>query len=318
MKKLTLIFISLLTISSFAQFNMPKKADWEIANTKPIVVMQLDADDENAATFNPNIKKYVEEVFGAERIEKYLTEKDFNKFIKGNKEKFNYIGFSYRTNKFYYTNLYFGICGKSFMMGDGRLVSHNYLYDEDRSSFFKTKFQLITESDIKFAIGVFKTTIENGVQQEDLSFKELMKKSKEVTLKTMNPNAKSLKDLTLLINKDIVNDDLINQFKSNYKYKFEIVENSRIEEVILNNEDGYAFTYEYFKPLAKKDNVGDLTINYAARLIYIYSAKNYDQIFSYVPKEMTGGKGISFNAGFKKEEMVSKEEYVKKLNSVIE
>lgn len=56
MKKLISIFILLMTISSFAQFKLPKKADWEIANTKPIILLQLPADDSNAEIFNLNLK----------------------------------------------------------------------------------------------------------------------------------------------------------------------------------------------------------------------------------------------------------------------
>lgn len=320
MKKLTSIFILLMTISSFAQFKLPKKADWEIANTKPIVVMQLDEDDENAATFNPNIKKYVEEIFGAERVHEYLKEKDFKKFIKKNKEKYNYIGFNYVhkkaiDNPFAFTSIFFGICGKAFMMGDGSLITYHYQYDKENSSFFKTKFQVITESDIKFAIGTFKKSIVNGLEQEDLSMKEMIKKSKETSLKSMNPNSNELKDLTLLIDKDVLSEEHINQFKTEYNYKYEIVSHERIEQAILNNEKGFAFTYEHFKPLAKKDNIGALTIRYAARLFYIYSAEDYKQMFFYVPKTSSMG----FRAGgVKKEDMVSMDEYVEKLNSVIE
>ena len=89
-----------MTMTSFAQFKMPKKTDWEIANTKPIVVLQLDEGDKNAAIFNNYVKKYAEEIFGTSRIEKYLNKKEFDKFIKGNKEKYNFIGFKFIVDDF--------------------------------------------------------------------------------------------------------------------------------------------------------------------------------------------------------------------------
>lgn len=82
MKKVFSLLVFLLTTLSFSQFKAPKKKDWEIANTKPIVILQLDDDNENAAVYNSSIKKYAEEYFGAHRIEKYLPKKEFDKFIK--------------------------------------------------------------------------------------------------------------------------------------------------------------------------------------------------------------------------------------------
>ncbi len=61
------ILLLLVTIST-AQFKIPKKVDWEIANTKPILLLQLPDSDPNAQIFNSNLKKYVEQYFGASRI----------------------------------------------------------------------------------------------------------------------------------------------------------------------------------------------------------------------------------------------------------
>ena len=309
------ILLLLVTIST-AQFKLPKKKDWEIANTKPIVVLQLDEDDKNAANFNPFIKKYVEEIFGASRVEKYLTEKEFNKFIKGNKEKYNFIGFKYQTKApFTYTNIFFGICGKAFMINGGYLMTYNYNYDEKKSTFFNTKFQLISEADIKFALKTFKTNIENGAQQEDLSMSEMIKQSKNTSLKSMNPNANKLSSLTLLIDKDMFGENYVKQFKSEYKYKYEFVDRARIEKAILENEKGYAFIYEHFKPMAGKKSDDFVEYRYYSILYYIYSAENYEQLFFYVPNVSSGSL---FGGGVKEEDMVSNDEYVKKLNSVIE
>ncbi|MDD3005884.1 hypothetical protein [Flavobacterium sp.] len=302
---------------SVAQFKLPKKKDWEIANTKPIVVLQLDEDDKNAANFNPYIKKYVEEVFGASRVEKYLTEKEFNKFIKGNKEKYNFIGFKYQTKApFTYTNIFFGICGKAFMINGGYLMTYNYNYDEKKSTFFNSKFRLISEADIKFALNTFKTSIENGVKQEDLSMGDMIKQSKNSSLKSMNPNSNKLKDLTLLIDKDMLSEDYVKQFKSEYKYKYEFVDKARIEKAMLENEKGFAFIYEHFKPMAGKKSDDFVEYRYYSILYYIYSAENYEQLFFYVPNVSSGS--LFGSGGVKKEDMVSNDEYVKRLNSVIE
>jgi hypothetical protein len=313
------ILLLLVTISS-AQFKLPKKADWEIANTKPIIVLQLDEDDINSLSFNPYIKKYAEEIFGADRIEKYLTKKEFNKFIKGNKEKYNFIGFKYMTKApFTYTNIFFGISGKAFMTNNGYLLSYNYNYDEKKSTFFKTKFQLISEADIKFALTTFKNSIDNGALQEDLSMGEMIKQSKNMSLKTMNPKTSNLKDLILLIDESLLSEDYIKQFKTEYKYKFEFVDKARIEKAVLENEKGYAFVYEHFKPMAGKKSDEFVEYRYYSILYYIYSTENYDQLFFYVPKVSAGGLGkLIGTGGLKQEDMVSDDEYVKKLNSVIE
>ena len=319
MKKLAFIFIVLMTMTSFAQFKMPKKKDWEISNTKPIVVLQLDEDDKNAAIFNNYVKKYAEEIFGTSRIEKYLNKKEFDKFIKGNKEKYNFIGFKYHLKEpFTFTNVFFGICGKAFMINGGYLMTYNYNYDEKKSTFFKTKFQLISEADIKFALKSFKTNIEKGVQQEDLSMSEMMKQSKNTSLKSMNPNSNKLKELTLLIDKDMLSEEMVKQFKSEYNYKYEFVDKARIEKTMLENEKGYAFMYEHYKPLSIRHSDDIFEYHYYSILYYIYSSENYEQLFFYVPDVTSPLENRFKVGGTKKENMLTNDDYVKDLNSVIE
>jgi len=315
MKKIFSILLLFVLSFSFSQFKLPQKMDWEIAKTIPIVILQLDESDENASVYNTSIKKYAEEFFGADRIEKYLSEKEFKKFIKGNKEKYNFIGFEYNKRKsLWFTQLYFGITGKVFMINNGFLMSYNYNLDEEKSTFFKSTFQIISEADIKFVLGTFKSDIESGIEKGDVSLKSLMKESKDVTLKDLNPNSAELKDLNLLIDKDLVDDNFINQFKNEYKFKYELVDRNRIESAILSNEKGVAFTYEYYKPLAGKTKTDNFETSYYAIMLYIYKAEDYSQLFSYIPDMSIYG---TFS-NTKSVSLVDYKDYVSKLNSVIE
>lgn len=306
MKKLASIFILLMTFSSFAQFKLPKKADWEIANTKPIIVLQLDEDDENAVVFNPNIKKYVEEIFGVQRVEKYLSEKEFNKFIKGNKEKYNFIGF--KTNKSssdgWFTSIYFGICGKAFMVNNGFLLMQNYNIDNKKSTFLKTEFKQLSEADINFAIKAFKSQIDYGIQNPDMySMKEMIANGKK-SPKELNPRAKELKNLTLLIDKNLVGKNFENVFTNKYKYSLEFVESTRIDQAILNNEN-VAFINEYVTLTSNGTFVS---------LLYIYNAKDCFYIYTYIPEK----SGYFLIDAAKALTTDFSENYLNRLNSAIE
>lgn len=276
MKKLTSIFILLITFSSFAQFKLPKKADWEIANAKPIIVLQLDEDDENAAVFNPNIKKYVEQYFGSSRVAEFLKPKEFNKAIKKDKEDFIFIGYKYnKSGLSWFTQIYLGINDVSFMVNGGYLSTVNF---EDKSKFLKSAVKQFTEADIKFAIATFKNQIDYGVSHEDLSLKE-MKENASKSPAELNPSVKELKNLTLLIDKNLVGEKFIKEFSSTYKHKFEFVESSRIEKAILDNEKGVAFIYEYCQPTARGG---------FATLLYIYKGADLSNIFTYFPERSSG------------------------------
>lgn len=304
------ILLLLVTISS-AQFKLPKKADWELANTKPIVILQLDENDENAAVYNPNIKKYAELYFGADRIEQYLPKKEFDKFIKKNKEKFIFIGFEYNnSNAKWFTQFYLGITGKSFMINGGYLSTINY---DDKSKIFKTEVKKFTEADIKFAIGTFKNEINYGISHEDLSFREMMKNG-DKSLSELNPNCKDLKNLTLLIDKNQVNDRFLKELKSKYKFKYEIVESSVIEDAILNNDKSVAFLFEYFKPMAHNSTMGNTKTYYYASMLYIYKASDLTNLFWYVPD--LSGLG-SFNSA-KDIQVQDAKDYFDQLNSILE
>jgi hypothetical protein len=306
MKKLISIFILLITFSSFAQFKLPKKADWEIANSKPIIILQLDEDDENAAVFNPNIKKYSEEIFGAERVEKYLTTKEFYKFIKGNKGKYNFIGFKANksSNDGWFTSLYFGICGKAFMINNGFLLMQNYNVDNKKSTFLKTEFKQLSEADIKFALKAFKSQIEYGIQNPDMySMKEMIANGKK-SPKELNPRAEELKNLTLLIDKNLVGKNFENEFTNKYKYSFEFVERTRIDQAILDDEN-VAFISEYVTLSSNGSFVS---------LLYIYNAKDCLNIYTYIP-EKTGYFLIDSVKALTTDFSIN---YLKKLNSAIE
>jgi hypothetical protein len=270
-------FLFLFSICSFSQFGIPKKLDWENANIKPIVIMQLDDDDDNAAIYNTNIKKYAEFYFGKDRIEKYLSKKEFKKFIKKNKEKYCFIGFKFNnTYKVWFTEMFFGISGKGFMVNGGYLSSFAF-YNKSRG--LKNIIHKFSEADIKLSLKTFKDNIDYGISHEDLSFKEIRARG-SLSYSELNPNAQELKKLILLIDKNSVDDKFIETFTKNYKYSFEFVETSRIEQAILNNEEGVAFTYKFFKPTIDNKFGSNNTL---VKMFYIYKASDLSNIFHYVP-----------------------------------
>ncbi|MCU4187935.1 hypothetical protein M9Q43_02010 [Flavobacterium sp. HXWNR29] len=283
------ILLLLVTIST-AQFKIPKKVDWEIANTKPILLLQLPDSDPNAQIFNSNLKKYVEQYFGASRISQYLQPKEFEKVIRKNKKEFIFIGYKYnKSGSTWFTQIYLGINDVTFMINGGYLSSVNF---EDKSKFLKSAVKQFTEADIKFAIASFKNQIDYGVSHDDLSFSE-MRKNGSKTPAELNPSVKELSNLTLLIDKNLVGEKFVKEFTSTYKYKFEFVESSRIEQAILNNERNFAFVYEYCQPTANGN---------FATLLYIYKGDDLSNIFAYFPNSSGIGyvelvKGIASNYG---------------------
>lgn len=303
MKKLTAFLLLFMTISTLAQIKLPKKKDWEIANTKPIIVLQLPDTDPNASVFNPSVKKYVEQYFGASRISQYLQPKEFDKATKKNKEDFIFIGYKYnKAGSNWFTQIFLGITDVAFMVNGGYLATVNY---SDKSKFLTSEVKQFTEADVKFAIASFKHQIDYGVSHEDLSFKE-MRENAGKTPTELNPKVKELKNLTLLIDKNLVKEKFINAFSASYKYKFEFVESSRIEQAILNHEKNIAFVYEHSQPTARGGYVTSL---------YIYKGDDFSNLFTYLPDTSTGigfidlVKGLSSNEG---------REYATTLNESIE
>ncbi|MGV7107942.1 hypothetical protein [Flavobacterium sp. U410] len=292
----SLFFLSLTT--SFGQ-NFDSFLDSEklaLATTKPIVVRLLDENDENSAIYNPNIKKYAEEFFGKERIKKYLVGKEFINFVtsKKYKEKYNFIGtYNNKSIKPGEMLLYYGLCGYK--------IDYNaYFLVEDFDFKEKQKFYLITEADIKFTLSLFKLKMQFALENNFESYKEYKKAFVENAMnkspKKLNPNAMELKDLTLLVDKDLADENTTDYFNSNYKYKIEIVDKSRIDEAILNNEKGIAFLFNHDKCIYKTEDLSRL----------------YEYL--YVP---VMGYGVHFfpsKEGFK----IDLDQYIKTLHSAIE
>lgn len=162
------------------------------------------------------------------------------------------------------------------MINGGYLSSVNF---EDKSGFLKSEVKQFSEADIKFAIATFKNQIDYGVShEEDLSFKK-MRENLRKSPEELNPKVKELKNLTLLIDKNLVGKKFIKEFSSTYKYKFEFVESSRIEKAILDNEKGVAFVYEYCQPTARGGFV---------TMLYIYNGDDLSNLFTYYPQKSSG------------------------------
>jgi hypothetical protein len=302
MKKIILfLVITLCSLSqSFGQFKMPKTEDFELAEKLPIVILKKKENDQNGVEFNKYVKKYVEQFFGTERIHAYLTYNDFKKFIKkkGDKDKFIFVGYDYVNSQksfnngvqiagidyLNYHNIYLGICGRSYMINNGYLAVMSY--QEFPSKLFekKNKF-IIDESLMKFAISNIKQQLENGInQKEDLK---------------SNENLKNIKELTLLIDKNIVDEKFLDDLKKNYVYKYEIVDSERIKKAILENENGVAFFHNHFQPMASRQ---------FANLLHIYQANDLKILYFTLPENV--GK---FQIGKPKLIVDDKKDYIEML-----
>jgi hypothetical protein len=291
---LSFLLFSMMTSlgQNFDSFKEPERLF--IATTKPIVVRLLPEDDGNAIVYNRCIKKYAEEFFGKDRIEKYLTDKEFLKFVKSkkNKGKYNFIGtYNNKSVKPGETLLYYGLCG----------------YKNDFNAYFlvqayeiqkKEKFYPLTEADIKFTLSLFKQKMQFALNNNFQSYKEFKEafvdNGMNKSSKELNPRAKDLKDLVLLVDKDFADKDATDYIKSNYKYKVEIVDKSRIDTAILSNEKGVAFIYNNDKCIYKTEDLSRI----------------YEYLF--VPEK---GYGVYFYSnGFK----ISLDKYLETLHSAIE
>lgn len=307
MKRFVLIFVfTLCSITqSFGQFKMPKKEDFELVNKLPIVVLLKTEKDENDIQYNKFVKKYVEEFFGAERVHAYLNFKEFNKFIKdkSNKNKFSFIGYEYVINRnpskgltmegIDYVNvhqIFLGICGKNFMTNYGYLSA--IVYPDGQKNLLKKKEKFtIDESLMKFALTYFKNQINDVLSGDEASF--------TYSLSDLNKNASNLKNLTLLVDKNIVDEKFLEDLKKNYSYKFEIVDSERIKKAILENENGVAFFHNHFQPMASRQ---------FANLLHVYQASDLKVLYFTLPENV--GK---FQIGKPKLIVDDRKDYIEKL-----
>ncbi|MGV7107939.1 hypothetical protein [Flavobacterium sp. U410] len=235
-----------------------------MANDNPIVVKILSDTSSASLSFNENIKKYADSIFG-NRIYKYLEKKEFDKFIKNNKnhKKYNYISTLVVGNSVDdpYLSFRLGVCGPSYYKIPVMSTAF-YLVDK------KTPYHL-SEGDIKFMILNFKNEIDVNIEKIRTTKKgPFVKKS----AKELNPNAEELKNLTLLVvDKDwnfghyYGDYDLkkfITKLKEVYHYKIEIVDRDRVEQAILKNEKGVAFIFRDAK-IYKAENFKELFADYS-------------------------------------------------------
>lgn len=265
-------FISLFLFTHVNIFGQGSKLNFydserlQLATTKPIVIKLLKEKDANAVIWNSNVKKYAEQTFGNDRIYQCLIEKEFRKFVMNKKHKGDYIYLSIYNDlsfKPVKTILYLGFCGYSIT---SNAAFCSVIYEVKK----REKFHPVTEADIKFSFLLIKNQLDYALENNHVSFKEakvdLLKKY-EAPPKSLNPNAKEIKELTLLIDKNIKGfDEDINFFITNYKYKVELVDKNRIDNAILNNEKGIAFIFNIDKSIYKTE---DLSLIYD----YLYRPK---------------------------------------------
>lgn len=321
MKKNVFYFVVILFFveSTFGQFRMPKKEDWVRASQLPLVVelkekntkiiekLTKKGDNEELKLYNSliddynsYIKKYVEMYWDKSLIHDYLTETEFKAFEKDkkNKSKFTFISSKYNNNSSKahqkaqvnggvfadnanFTNniqISFGILGEKFPMTDNALIAF-FFASLDKGFFKKEVKHAFKESDLKFCVNYFKTTITNSLNSESDS--EIEKMSNKDKVKLMNINAKELKKLTLLVDEKLVSDSFLKEFKDKYKYKYEIVNEERIDEAILNNEEGYAYFHNHFQPSMTGQNYN---------LLHVYETKNLTMLYFTYPKGQGGVK----------------------------
>lgn len=246
-------------LSSYSQpeihFDYYKPEILEILTTKPIVVKLLNENNPNSVIWNSNIKKYAESIFGADRIFKYLDEKEFKKFVTKRKYRDQYLCLSLyydSSTQIRETIIYLKSCGYSITYkSPGPL---EILKAEKNNTYF-----VLTEADLKMTLTLIKERLDYLL----IDNKEVFAKAKEDLLKqyktsskVLNPSASELKDLTLLIDRKVSGfDDKIENLISNYKYKIQLVDKSRIDEAILNNEKGYAFLLNNYKSIYKTEDL---------------------------------------------------------------
>lgn len=316
-KTILLLVVSLLTLSqSFGQFKLPKKEDWILASQLPLVVVLKEKNlktveklTNNGKTeelelyiayiddYNTYIKKYVEIYWDKALIHAYMTESEFKNFEgdKKNKKKYTFITSKYNNNSSKahrkahangvfssnanFTNntqISFGIIGEKFPMTDNALAMQ-FFPDVNQGFFKNSKKHSFRESDLKFCVKYFKNYM-NEITTTDTNLDKMSNKEK---VAYMNRNAKELKQLTLLVDKDLVSESFLKEFKKKYKFKYELVDAERVENAILNNEEGYAYFHNHFQP-------GMNGTNY--NLLYVYETKDLTMLYFTYPKGQSGFK----------------------------
>lgn len=318
MKKIVLFLaITLCSVShSFGQFKLPKNEDWLLASQLPIVVVLKEKDvkkveklTKNGKTeelemynasvndYNNYIKKYVEIYWDKALIHGYMTESEYKVFEedKKNKNKFTFISSKYNNNSSKahrkaqangvfsdnanFTNntqISFGIVGVKFPMTDNALALQ-FFSDLDQGFFKNSKKHAFRESDLKFCVKYFKNYMYE-ITTTDAKFEKMSNKEK---VAYMNRKAKELKQLTLLVDKDLVSEGFLKEFKEKYKFKYELVDAERVEKAILNNEEGYAYFHNHFQPGINGSNYN---------LLHVYETKNLTMLYFTYPKGQSGIK----------------------------
>lgn len=86
MKTLFSSILLLLATISTAQFKIPKKVDWEIANTKPILLLQLPDSDPNAQIFNSSLKYMLNNILEHQGFLNIYNQKNLIKLLEKTKK----------------------------------------------------------------------------------------------------------------------------------------------------------------------------------------------------------------------------------------
>ncbi len=180
--------------------------------------------------YNISLKKGFENSWNFSNEVKFITSEELETYnSESNTGKYAY--FKIQIEK--------GDNGFSLIKSKGLITTYNYaiyLTGEKKPVYsFMYSSSLPNAADFKF--------ISQQIQNY-LTVRELLKsgeKSKNELKSEFYENAHKIKDKTLLINKEDISDNLIEEIKNIYKYQYKLTSKEEIDEAILNNDKSKAY-----------------------------------------------------------------------------
>lgn len=298
MKKPILILLIIFTFNHInAQFGFGKIEDIKRIKEVPLLVILQEKSEKtikkinkskkgdinqyysDIKNFNTAIKEGFENPWVFSKEIKFITTQEFETYnSKSNKRKYAYFklqidqgdnGFSLLKSKGLITTYNYAI----YLTGEKKPV-YSYMYSSDLPN--SADFKFISQQIQNYLVG--RETLKSG------------NKSRKEMIAEFNKNASEIKNKTLLLDRENLTENLIDEIKNVYKYDYKLTTKKEIDESILSNNESIA--YLKIVPIGQvTGSSGALKTSKLMFLQYIIDAKN-GEILAFVKPSSFGLGGV--------------------------
>ncbi|WP_282161387.1 hypothetical protein [Ulvibacterium marinum] len=294
MKKSILILLFILTFNHInAQLGFGKIEDINRIKEVPLLVILQEKSEKtikkitkskkadinqyysDIESFNTAIRDGFENSWVFSNKIKFITTKELETYnSKSNKRKYAYFqllidegddGFSLLESKGLITTYNYAL----YLTGQKKPV-YSYMYSSNLPN--SADFKFISQQIQNYLVG--REKLKSG------------KKSRKEMVAEFNKNAHEIKNKTLLLNKEDLTENLIDEIKNIYKYDYKITTKDEIDKAILNNDESIA--YLKVVPMGQATgSTGPIKVSKLLFLQYIMDAKN-GQILTFIRPSSMG------------------------------